>query len=947
MRRAAAVLAVVFLCASAIAADGIYNVMSFGAVGDGVANDTAAFQNALNAAAADRGGIVQVPAGQFRIAASLTIPSNVTLEGQWQGPSGRDPGAGTVLLAIAGAGNPAGTPFISMGSTAILKGVTIFYPNQTDTNPPVAYPWTIKSQNWADNCSLIDVTILNAWQAIDFGSVPTGRHYLDNVSIQAFREGLYINLCFDVGRVRNTHFGPIWSTGPAAAYMRQHGTAFSIGRTDGEQMFGCSAEGYAVGFRFYRAIDPSDNRDRVGSGVVTHARTVNCGISVLMEDAGDNAAWSIVNGSFEGPVENRNNQRGQFKFTSCTFTTNGVAPYHAKLVRRIGDQRTIFFESCTFGPLDGSGSAIALDADCHALIVTGCQFESVGDDIDVRLGPNASDVVIAYNRMRGTPNIVNTSILPNVRIGANAGYTGPRVGVTPGALVLTEASPAADLSVFNTGGGTLDWQAAADSPHVALDPVSGTGDGTIAVSANDFTQDRRVVVTVTNAVDPADSIEIPVDIVRTPAPSHLSVNVTELTLATGTPSAAFEIVNLGEAELHWTAASSDARVTVTPASGTGAAAVTVSTATFLGEAYEALVTVTNAANASNQAQIRVRVTPLSPSDLVVAPTALALSAEAPQASFEVLNTGERPLRWRVEYDAGRVAVAPASGTGDATVLVTGLDFSAETHVPVRVVNDDDPDDSETVDVRLVPAPPRFELTTTALVLSPGTPSAWVGVVMPAGRDSAWEVLWDDPAITVTPKAGVGAQEVRIAASPFTYQRTVDVVFTSIREPLTVRVVEVTLMAAAEASRVAVGADKLFLSQAQPSASFVVYNGGGGVLRWRLDDVPAILDATPSSGGDGTMMLVEALDFTRNQEVVLRLQNEDYPANMREVTVVVQGTAQVDINHDGHVLADDVQLCINALLGLPVPYNCDVDGDGRVTSADVQAVVWAALQRGME
>lgn len=96
-----------------------------------------------------------------------------------------------------------------------------------------------------------------------------------------------------------------------------------------------------------------------------------------------------------------------------------------------------------------------------------------------------------------------------------------------------------------------------------------------------------------------------------------------------------------------------------------------------------------------------------------------------------------------------------------------------------------------------------------------------------------------------------------------------------------------------------------------------------------------------------MMSVEALDFTRNQEVVLRLQNEDYPANVREVTVVVQGTAQVDINHDGQVLADDVQLCINALLGLPVPYNCDVDGDGRVTSADVQAVVWAALQRGME
>lgn len=39
------------------------NVKDFGAKGDGVANDTTAIQSAINAASADRGGVVFFPAG--------------------------------------------------------------------------------------------------------------------------------------------------------------------------------------------------------------------------------------------------------------------------------------------------------------------------------------------------------------------------------------------------------------------------------------------------------------------------------------------------------------------------------------------------------------------------------------------------------------------------------------------------------------------------------------------------------------------------------------------------------------------------------------------------------------------------------------------------------------------------------------------------------------------
>ena len=50
----------------------------------------------------------------------------------------------------------------------------------------------------------------------------------------------------------------------------------------------------------------------------------------------------------------------------------------------------------------------------------------------------------------------------------------------------------------------------------------------------------------------------------------------------------------------------------------------------------------------------------------------------------------------------------------------------------------------------------------------------------------------------------------------------------------------------------------------------------------------------------------------------------------------------DVNGSGQVEAADVQLVINAALGIPSEYDCDLDGSGQVQAADVQLVINAAL-----
>lgn len=61
------------------------SVKQFGAVGDGVTDDTAAIQAAIDATAAAGGGKVFIPAGVYIISASITLKANVLVEGEFGG----------------------------------------------------------------------------------------------------------------------------------------------------------------------------------------------------------------------------------------------------------------------------------------------------------------------------------------------------------------------------------------------------------------------------------------------------------------------------------------------------------------------------------------------------------------------------------------------------------------------------------------------------------------------------------------------------------------------------------------------------------------------------------------------------------------------------------------------------------------------------------------------
>ncbi len=373
------------------------NVQDFGAVGDGAKDNTKAFAAALKAAASDGNGIVFVPRGRYLIRGNLDVPANVALEGVFSAPSARNKDNGSVLLAVAGAGEANGTPFITLHTSCTLRGLTVFYPEQKMKNPPVPYPWTIRGHG--DNISLVDVLLVNPYQGVDFGTLPAGRHFVKGLYGQPLYRGLFIDQCYDVGRIEDVHFWSFWGgwEGELYHFLRSEAVAFVLGRTDWEFLSNCFCIGYRIGYQFVA------NRAGPGNCLLTQCGSDIGPTAVRVESSQSHAGISFVNGQFMAGVEVAQTNAGPVKFTSCGFWGVPTTDCHA-VVKGSGHTT---FNGCHFiGWGQRDAKAPAIHAHSGGLTVTGCDFMDLGK-AQIMLEPGVEAALIYGNRFRDKEVITN------------------------------------------------------------------------------------------------------------------------------------------------------------------------------------------------------------------------------------------------------------------------------------------------------------------------------------------------------------------------------------------------------------------------------------------------------------------------------------------------------------------------------------------------------------
>lgn len=360
------------LAVSAASAEPL-NVRDFGATGDGVTDDTAAIQAAMDAASAAGGGLVTVPTGNYLCAGTLNVPPHVVVEGVWRAPTARSQGHGSTLLTTAGRGEQDGTPFISLLANSTLRGLTIFYPEQS-ADDPQPYPWCIRGIG--DNMSLLDLLIVNPWQAVDFATLPSGRRYINGLYSQAIYRGLQVDKCLDVGRVENVHFWPFWdAAGDAVREITlEQGVAFSFGRTDWEYVTNCFAISYQVGFEFITGRETGGPMTGPGNVLLTQSGSDMCPVAVRVAETQPHAGVSFSNSQIFGDIIVEPTNRGPVRFSSCGLFGSIDGARGTALARIEGTGR-VSFDNCHFYAIHPENQgAYLIDALGGRLSVQNCEF---------------------------------------------------------------------------------------------------------------------------------------------------------------------------------------------------------------------------------------------------------------------------------------------------------------------------------------------------------------------------------------------------------------------------------------------------------------------------------------------------------------------------------------------------------------------------------------------
>jgi hypothetical protein len=351
------------------------NAKDCGATGNGTVDDTPALQKALDAART-RGPICFVPPGQYRLNGSLIVPPGVTLLGASGGVPHSEHPIGTVLLAYGGKGKADGPPLVTLKPNAVIRNLTIHYPEQTLPDV-VPYPWTIRGDG--ELCQVIDLTMTNPYQALDFGTCWNELHLIRNVFACPLKTGVYIDQCSDIGRIENVHFNPnFWvrmklkpefPKADIKAYLEKNLVGFKIGRTDWEYISNSFVILPLIGFHF------DDFGHGPGNAVITQSGSDICTMAVRVDRTQPHAGVQFVNGQFMSTIYVGEKNQGPVKLTNCGFWP--VAETQEQIVKR--GPSTLMLTSCHFAGWDGGNKGLpCLRASGGRLAVNACEFLAEG-----------------------------------------------------------------------------------------------------------------------------------------------------------------------------------------------------------------------------------------------------------------------------------------------------------------------------------------------------------------------------------------------------------------------------------------------------------------------------------------------------------------------------------------------------------------------------------------
>ncbi len=353
-------------------------VTAFGAVGDGQADDTAAFQKALAGGMAS-GAVVRVPPGRYRLTHPLELGAQ-SLVGAPEAAWVADDVSLPTLLPEAADG-----PCIRMKGGASVSGLHFFYDWKNE--PPSARPPALELAG--TGCRVSEVKIHGAWDGIMADGVSNiGRAHIEHCFlVDIHHVGVRLTGTWDVSWLSKIE---VWS--PGSQTFPKDGIGFLLGKNDMLMLSDCFVFNAHRAYSFQDRIEGSTIEG--GSwGTMSNCAADLSSFGLVFE--GEHM-MSITGGTYWTHRGGLTVEQGEtdLRLSGAELRANGAPAV------QIRGGRAVILSACRFRRNFPQYEAPALSVrGGKSVAITGCIITSTSEVLDVaEAGPG---LVMTGNIVRG------------------------------------------------------------------------------------------------------------------------------------------------------------------------------------------------------------------------------------------------------------------------------------------------------------------------------------------------------------------------------------------------------------------------------------------------------------------------------------------------------------------------------------------------------------------
>lgn len=396
------------------------SVKTYGAKGDGVTDDTLAFEEAIAAAKSGTNDGVYVPMGHYVISTPLTLNALEMfgrLSGGWTSDAAPLP---TLLI------RQYNLPGLSLTNGASLFGLAIDYDQGTPstTNAPAISVQSVGT-------TLSNLRIQNAYDAVSTPGpdMPGRARYSHLLIIDPAHNGIEISKCYD--------FVQFLDIEVICRGAMSSGAAFSFGRVDEGGYTGLTASNCATGYQFFTDTAPNGDGGFF-TGSFAGCSAMNCSTDVWI--MGDHKI-KIAGGDFTA-----SNCGAFVDGTNTELTMVGGQWQVNNQAVLVAQAANVVLDANMFGRAGPVSNTLVQLQDCAMVTVKDCQFlpGSTGLELD---NENQQALVYGNNFQDGG---VENNMMSNAVVAANLFTASPPFGLQAtagdGQVTLDWAAPLGAMS---------------------------------------------------------------------------------------------------------------------------------------------------------------------------------------------------------------------------------------------------------------------------------------------------------------------------------------------------------------------------------------------------------------------------------------------------------------------------------------------------------------------